>query len=122
MELSIAMAVVVLALLGFIGANLAIEQTNEAAFQRTVAIQDANQVIELMRNTAAAGNFPSNVTGVYSNGGAVAGFTNLTNETVTVNYANANANPLDVTVTVRWLQNGIRQVNTALRTLITQRS
>ena len=121
-ELMIAMVVVVSVLAGFMGTNVAIQQTTESAFQRTVALQDANQVVELMRQTAATGTFPTNVTAVYANGGTVSGFTSLTSETVTVSYVSASANPLDATVTVSWLQNGRRTVNTALRTLITQRA
>lgn len=118
----VTMVVVVLVLVGFTGTNGTIQQTSEAAFQRTTALQDANQVIELMRNTAASGTFPTNVTTVYPNNGTVSGFTNLTNETITVSYANAVADPLNVTVTVSWSENGRRTVNTALRTIITQRA
>lgn len=120
-ELMITMVVVVLVLLGFMAANANIQQASESAYQRTVALQDANRVIELMRDAAATGIFPANVTAVYPNGGAVAGFTNLPGQQVVVSYVNAGANPLDVTVTVSWLENGIRNVNTALRTYITQR-
>ncbi len=120
-ELMITMVVVVLVLLGFMGANMRIQQASEAAYQRTVALQDANRVIELMRNAAAAGQFPGNVTAVYPNGGAAAGFANLPGERVVVAYANPGADPLDVTVTVSWAENGIRNVNTALRTYLTQR-
>ena len=120
-EVMISMVVVVLVLLGFMGANLSIQQVSEAANQRAIALQDANQVIEQMRNLALNGTFPGNVTAVYPNGGAVAGFTSLTNEQVTVSYVNATTDPLNVTVTVSWQENGVRTVNTALRTLITQR-
>jgi hypothetical protein len=74
-----------------------------------------------MRNTAATGVFPGNVTAVFPNGGIVNGFNTLTAETVTVTYANPASNPLDVTVTVSYWENGRRATNTALRTLITQR-
>ena len=117
----ITMAVLVVTLLGFMGANTAVQQSSAAAFERAVAVQDANQVIERMRNTAAAGTFPANVTGLFPNGGAVNGFNTLTSELIIVTYVNPAANPLDATVTVRWLEKGVRNVDTSLRTLITQR-
>jgi len=120
-EIMITMAVMATALLAALTANAMISQTSEGVYQRLVAVQDANQVIERMRNTAATGTFPGNVTAVYPNGGNVAGFTSLTNETVTVTYVSAITNPLDVTVTVNYLENGRRAANTALRSLVTQR-
>lgn len=121
-EVMITMAVMAAALLAVLTANAMISQTSEGAYQRLVAIQDANQVIERMRNTAATGTFPGNVTAAYPNGGNVAGFTSLPNETVTVSYASAITNPLDVTVTVNYLENGRRAANTALRSVMTQRA
>ena len=121
-ELMITMVVVVLVLLGFMGANTSIQQASEATHQRTIALQDANRVIETIRNTAASGTFPGNVTAAYPNNGAVAGFSNLTNEAITVSYVNTGVNPLDVTVTVSWSERGVRNVSTQLRTLVTQRS
>ncbi len=118
----ITMVVVVLVLLGFTGTNAAIQRTSEETFERTVAMQDANQVIEMMRNAAATGTFPGNVTATYANGGTVGGFSNLTNETLTVAYVNPATNPLDVTITVAWRNHLNRNVNTALRTRITQRA
>ncbi len=121
-EVMIAMVVAVMVLVGFVGANGNLRQTSESMFEKSVALQDANQVIELMRNAAASGSFPANVIASYPNGGTVSGFSNLTNETITVSYASASANPLNTTVTVSWLRNGARSVSTTLRTYITQRS
>lgn len=118
----VTMAVMAAVLLAIMTANAMISQTSEAAYQRLVAVQDANQVIERMRNTAITGNFPGNVTAAYPNGGSVGGFTSLTSETVTVAYTSTVTNPLDVTVTVNYLENGRRAANTALRSLITQRA
>ncbi len=123
LEVMITMAVVVMVMGGFIGTNIAIRRASESAFERGVALQDANQVIEMMRNTAATGTFPTNVTAVYTNGGQISGFSNMTSETVTVSYVNAASNPLDATVTVAWKENGTtRNVNTILRSYITQRT
>jgi len=121
-ELMIAMVVTVLALVGYIGATTNIQQTGEAAFERSVAIQDANRVVEQMRNAAATGNFPGNVLGAFPNNGVVAGFNNLTAEQVTVTYTNAGADPLDAFVTVAWNENGRRATTATLRTFVTQRT
>ena len=120
-ELMIALAVMILAVVGYVGANMAVQQASEGQFEKSVAVQDVNQVIEQMRDLSSVGQFPGNVTVVYPNGGAVNGFNNLTNEQIAVTYADAAANPLDVTVTVTWDENGRRTVNLGMRTLITQR-
>ena len=121
-ELMITLGVMVGVLLSILTANAAMAQTSEGIYERLFAIQDANQVIERMRQTAVTGIFPGNVTAVYPNGGTVGGFTSVTNETVTVAYVSTASNPLDVTVTVNYLENGRRATSTALRSLITQRA
>lgn len=120
-EIMITVAVVSLALVGYIGANMSVQQSGEAGYERTVAIQDAHRVIEQMRNATAAGQFPANVTTAFPDNGFVGGFTTLTNEQVQVTYADAAADPLDVTVTVSYRANGRRNVNAAVRSIITQR-
>lgn len=121
-ELMITMVVVILLVTGFLGSTTALQAASTAAYERGVALQDANRVIETMRNTAASGTFPGNVTSVYSNGGIVSGFNTLTNEQVRVTYASATANPLDTTVTVTYNSNGTRASTVTLRTYITQRT
>lgn len=122
LELMIAVVVIGLGLLGMLLANTYIQTTSEAAHERMTATQDAHQVIELMRNVSATGNFPGNVTGAYPNGGTVSGFTNLSGEAVTVAYTDPTADPLDITVTASWLELGRRNVSTQLRTLMTKRN
>lgn len=121
-ELMIALVVAVLALVGYIGATTNIEQTGESAFERSVAVQDANQVIEQMRDTASSGTFPGNVLASFPNNGNVAGFSNLTAEQITVTYTDTTADPLDAFVVVSWNENGRRATTATLRTLITQRT
>ena len=121
-EIMIAMCVSVIAILGFITAITSIRQASESAYERTIALQDANRVIEQMRNTATSGTFPGVVTTAYPNNATVSGFSNLTNEQVAVGYANTTANPLDVTVTVTWLEHGRRAMTKSIRTFITQRA
>ncbi len=119
-EVMIAAVVVAIVVLGFMGAATAIQLQGEAAYQRSVAIQEANRVVELMRNAAVTGTFPANVTGTYS--GTLSGYTALPSESISVSYANASANPLDATITVSYLENGRRTTTASLRTYITQRA
>ncbi len=121
-ELLVALVVIVVGLLGILLANIFVQSSSEAAYQRMVAMQDAHRVIELMRNASSTGNFPINVTAAFPSGGAVAGFNNLTNEQVAVAYANAASDPLDITVTTTWREHGRRNSTAQLRTLMTQRT
>lgn len=119
-EIMIAAVVVAVVVLGFMGASTGIQMQGEAAHQRSIAIQDANRVIELMRDAAATGTFPANVTSAYS--GTLSGYTSLPSESVSVAYASTSANPLDVTVTVSYLENSRRTTSAAVRSYITQRA
>ena len=120
-EILFTMAIGAFALLCYLGATLTITQHSEAAYEKSVAMQDALRVVEQMRNTSLTGTFPANVTTAYPNNTAVAGFTNLKNQAVNVSYVNTTADPLDVTVSVTWMERGVRSANAALRTLITKR-
>ena len=121
-EVMISMSVIVLLAVGFLMSATSLQAANMAAFERSIALQDANQVIETMRNTASTGTFPANVIALYANNATVSGYTSLTSESVRVAYASTTANPLDVTVTVSYNENGRRAVTQVLRTYITQRS
>lgn len=121
-ELMITLAVVVLITAGYLGSNIVIHQATAAAFERSLALQDAHQLMEQMRDAANQGQFPENVTSAFPDSGTVGGFNTLPNEQVTVRYVDPAADPLDVTVTVTWNANGRRPEDVALRTLITQRT
>lgn len=120
-ELMIALLVLTLAIVGYVGANVIAQRNSGEMHERTVAIQDANRVIEQMRDTSRTGTFPGNVVSLYPQAGVVAGINNLTNEQITVTYANTTANPLDATITVTWLSYTRRQNTETVRTYITQR-
>jgi len=120
-EVLVSMVVIMVGLLGFLLANTHIQQKDEGVYERMVATQDAHRAIELMRNASATGNFPANVANAFPAGTAVPGFNNLIGEQVTVAYANSTADPLDITVTTTWMENGVRNASTELRTLMTQR-
>ncbi|MDP3921679.1 MAG: hypothetical protein Q8R76_12850 [Candidatus Omnitrophota bacterium] len=120
-EVMISIPIVVLALLGILYSNTVIQQSSEAAFERTVATQDAHRIIEQIRDQAVDGVFPANVTAQFPDGGEGAGFDSLEDEAIVVAYADATANPLDVSVTVTWQDQHGRAMDITLRTLVTQR-
>jgi prepilin-type N-terminal cleavage/methylation domain-containing protein len=120
-ELMIALVVVTLVIGGYIGANVKAQQSAEAMHERTLALQDANRVIELMRNTSRTGTFPDNVVSAYPDGSTSTGSTHLTDETISVSYASPSANPLDVTIAVTWLSYTQREHTEIVQTYITQR-
>ncbi len=121
-EVMIAAAVMSLALFGLLSASTLMTHRYEENFERSVAMQDANKVIERMRTAAQTGTFPANVIAAYPNNAAVTGFTNLTSQAITVSYVSTITNPLDTTVTVSWNLRGLRPTTETIRTIITKRS
>ena len=127
-EMMVTLLVMGVALAAVLQANGKIAQSSQSFYQRAVAMQDANQVLERIRNTASGGTFPSNVTAAFPHNGAVGGFSALPSETVRVVYTDRNGdgnaltdNPLDVTVTINYLENGRNASTASLRSLVTQR-
>ena len=91
----------------------------ELSKNTTVALNDAQAVLEQIRNTDPAFSIPA----AYphgSNQAPLLGPTKLDNETIVVTYVNTNADPLDVTVTVTWQDRG-RNRSETLTTLMTDR-
>ena len=121
-ELMVALLVLSTVVVGYISANILAQQNTETLNERTVAIQDANRIIEQMRTVATSpGNFPDNVTDVFPNNTASAQLNNLTNEVATVSYADPTSNPLIATVAVTWLSYTRRPSTLSIQTYITQR-
>lgn len=120
-EVTIAMFIASLTLATILFANLNIQKVNANAYQRVIALQDAHQVIEQIREAATYGFFPNNALSSFPNASEVGGYSNLTNEEIFVNYASVTADPLDVTITVNWTDDQQRNVTYNLNTLITQR-
>lgn len=120
-ELMIALVVISIVIAGFIGADILAQRNNEEIHERIIAVQDANRIIEQMRNISRTGTFPGNVVSQYPDQNAVGGFDHLNNEQITVSYADAAGNPLDVTVQVTWLSYSQRAHEEVIRTYITQR-
>ncbi len=120
-EVLFTVAIAALMILGTLAANTSFRKLSETAHQNSVAGQDAHAVIERMRAAAIDGDFPNNVVSEFPDNAIVSDFTTLTNQQVRVSYDNAAADPLAATVTVTWLENGVRSVSKSVRALITQR-
>ena len=121
-ELMISLLVLSLIIAGYVGTNIKVQQNAEEMHERTVAIQDANRVIEQMRNTANITPFPKSVTDAYPPTAPVPGINNLAGEVITVTYAGSTTdNPLVATITVTWTSYAGRTHTEAVQTYITRR-
>lgn len=129
-EVMIAVVVALIAIFGIMSAIFTVQRNTEATFERSLAVQDANQVIEQMRDAASKAipdELYSDVSAAANeaiDGDGVDDVESLSadrNEQITVNYADITANPLDVTVTVTWNEQGLRPVSASVRTLIAKR-
>ncbi len=124
MELMIAMTIAALTILFFVTTQTKFQLNAETAYERKVATQDAHRFLEQMRLTAQTGTFPANVSTTAFPAGTVTGYTSMPSssaETMTVAYASASADPLDVTVTVSWTGYNQRASSQTVRTMVTKR-
>jgi prepilin-type N-terminal cleavage/methylation domain-containing protein len=129
-EVMIVMGIMVAAILAVIEANVAIQRNSEMFFEKTVALQHAQRLMEQMRVTAstAGGTFPSNLVNnfpnntVYRSTMSAYAWLGLSSETMTLSYANTASDPLDVSITVAWLTPQNRNGTATLRSLITKRT
>ncbi len=123
LEVVLTLAIVVTIFLAVMGTYIGLAGLTEASRNTTRAMADAQVVLERIRNSSATNL--ATVTGTNWTTWAVnpGGLTSLTNEVVTVSYlpGGANADPLNVTVTVTWLERGHNK-QVAVNTLLTQRS
>ncbi len=104
---------------GFIGVYNAGFVLNEQLKSSVIAICDGRSILENMRNID-----PFDVTNLlasYPDAGFVAGYNNLQQETVQVNYENVAADPIKVTITVTWHGAGERVHTERLVTFLTKR-
>lgn len=118
-EVLIAMCIVVPVILILVSANVSLMRMADDAKETMIALQDANSAIEQIRNVSESGL--STVTATYSNGSTISGYSNLTNELVTVIYPSASDDPLDIMVTVTWQNRWGRNRTKSLNTKVTER-
>ncbi|MBU4589878.1 MAG: prepilin-type N-terminal cleavage/methylation domain-containing protein [Candidatus Omnitrophica bacterium] len=123
LELMIGAAVLILALVGLIAAYIGCFALNEKARNLTVATNDAQCVMEEIRDRNTAFNITQEDWSAWAatdppDGG---GCSTLDNETITVTYpSGTGARPLEIIITVSWTEKG-RQRNTQISTLLTER-
>ncbi len=123
-ELMIAMVVASLTILFCVTGQNVLQVNAESAYERKVAAQDAHRFLEQMRLTAKTGTFPANVSTTSFPAGSISGYTSMpssSTETMSVAYASAAADPLDVTVTVSWTGNNGHSASQTVRTMVTAR-
>ncbi|MFH1062200.1 MAG: type II secretion system protein [Candidatus Omnitrophota bacterium] len=118
-EISVVLLILGGVIAGFLSVNNASFSLLEQISSSVIAVNDARSVIENMRNLNPFNL--ANLTAIYPDGGIVAGFNNLTQETVRVNYLNTGADPIQVTVTVSWQGKANRIFSEQLTTLLTAR-
>ena len=124
-EVMVAMMVFVGAVAGFCGFYVTTARLNESSRNLTQALNDARVVMEAMRDTAQSGGLTgaAGVTGVYPQGTNLApafSLASLQNEAIRSTYANAAADPLQVTLQVTWDEWG-RPRAASFDTLVTRR-
>jgi Tfp pilus assembly protein PilV len=122
----IALTVLTVVIVSFVAANIQAQKNTEEMNERTVAIQNANQVIEQMRTVSNTDPFPASVVTAYPDNSHPAGFNDLADELITITYTGTTAsptteNPLQATVTVSWTSYSGRESSVSVQTHITQR-
>lgn len=117
-ELLFAICVMIPVLFGIISVTYYTLRAGETSRKVMTALQDAHTVIEQIRRESDQSL--NQVVATFPNGLAVSGFNTLTNEQIVVSYADPNADPLAVTVTVNWTDQG-RAMTRVLSTQVTNR-
>ncbi|MFH1854584.1 MAG: type II secretion system protein [Candidatus Omnitrophota bacterium] len=123
LELMIGAAVLIIALVGLIAAYVGCFALNESARNLTIAANDAQCVMEEIRDV----NIPTNITAenwtdwAASNPPSGGGCNRLDNETVTVTYpSGTDAEPLEILITISWTEKS-RQRSAQIATLLSER-
>ena len=123
LELMIGSAVLVLALVGLIGAYIGCFSLNESARNLTVAMNDAQCTMEEIRDRNVTSNITQEDWAAWAatdppEGG---GCNTLDSESINVTYPSGTGiDPLEILITVNWTEKG-RQRSAQLTTLLTER-
>ncbi|GMW00048.1 MAG: hypothetical protein AMXMBFR84_11860 [Candidatus Hydrogenedentota bacterium] len=89
--------------------------------QRNTALRNCLSIINAMRNVRDANldNFPGIITNTWPDGAEVPNAGSMRNETVTVDYTNPAANPLEVTVFSQFTDMQGRPMQVRISTMLT---
>jgi len=123
LEVTFAMASLAIVLGGAAQGLVTYHEHMELQRQRTVAMENCRTVVSQIRTIRDANinDFPNAIFAIFADEAAVAGFTALTNQRVSVDYTDIAANPLEVTVTSTWSDLRGRPVAFNMTTLVTDR-
>lgn len=88
--------------------------------QRHTAIKDCATILSNMRDVRNANpdSFPDAITAVWPDGTTIPNAGTLPQETITIDYVNPNANPLEVSIVCTWTDLRGRQLTAALTTVL----
>ena len=124
-EILVATLVFTLALASVLGSMVSIADLIDLARDTTIATTDLKNMMERMRATPFAliiPNFPNGMTdgpGPNRYPPLVGGY-QLTSEHITVTYANPNAQPLEIKITLTWLDKKGHSRNASMSTFKTR--
>lgn len=124
-EVMITMAIVSLAFVTILGTNLMLQKNSDITYEHVLAVQDANQVIERIRDGANSSENNFQEMAVAAGEAAlddVGSLPDNVEQEITIEYVDESADPLDVTVSVSWSEQGLRPVSESVRALITYRN
>ncbi len=123
LEVTFAMASLAIVMAGAAQGLVTYHEHMELQRQRTTAMESCRTVISQMRTIRDANinDFPNAILAVFPDETAVAGFGALTNQQVTVDYADPGANPLAANVICTWSDLRGRPVTFTMTSLITDR-
>ncbi len=123
LEVTIAMGVFALVMASAAQVLLSFSSSMNIQEQRQQAVQHCRAVLTQMRQDRDTSvlPFPNQIVGTWPNGRQIndPNLVSLSNEIITVTYANAAADPLQVTVTSRWNDMQGRAVSATVSTLLT---
>ncbi len=123
LEVTFAMASLAIVMAGAAQGLVTYHEHMELQRQRTTAMENCRTIVSQMRTIRDANinDFPNALLVVFPDETAVAGFTALTNQQVTVDYTDPGANPLEVNVICTWSDLRGRPINFNMTSLITDR-
>jgi prepilin-type N-terminal cleavage/methylation domain-containing protein len=123
LELTIAMAVFTVVLGATAQALVSYYVALDTQNQRHTAVRNCTGIVSNMRDVRDSNpdNFPGAIVALWPNGAEVEGAGSLSQESITVDYVNPIANPLEITIRSQWVDLRGRPVSLSVSTLMTDR-
>ena len=123
LELTIAMAIFTVVLGATAQALVSYYVALDTQNQRHTAVRNCTGIVSNMRDVRDANpdGFPGAVVALWPDGSEVEGAGSLPQESITVDYVNPNANPLEITIRSQWVDLRGRPVTLNVSTMLTDR-